>query len=206
MDQPRNVTPDGDSRTGRPDDLRQRQPRAGRDGPDWAAWGWSPGDARVPWAGILLVLVGGALLFRQLFPTLSFSTLFLVGLGLAFAGAWLLGRSRAAEVPAFIFLGLGTAPLLRDLGYVRGEGWTALSLGVALLLLWLVGQATRRPHDWAMWVGGVLALVGLAQASDQIPGFPDLGAIWPLVLIGVGLMIVFGGRLRRSSPGRGAPR
>lgn len=207
MTEPRNVTPGSAGDTGpRPgpavdpppdrDDFRGRHWRSAEQtgGPEWAAWHWASGRRRFPWAGILLVLLGGALLLQQLVPGLQFGTIILLGLGLAFLAAWLAGRSRVAATPGFIFLGLGIGPLLRDLGYIQGGGWTSLILGIALLALWAVGEIMRQRHGWALWVGGILALIGLAQVSDRIPGFPDVAALWPVLLIAIGLVVIFGGR------------
>lgn len=203
MSEPRNVSPDAPAEPGGRTFRDRYRNDAGRgDAPEWAAWGWASGGRRFPWSGILLVLLGAALLLREVVPGLSFSTIILLGLGLAFGGAWLLGRSRFAATPAFILLGLGIAPLLRDLGYISGDGWTGLILGVALLALWGVGELTHERHGWALWAGGILGLIGLAQVSDRIPGFPDVGNLWPLLLILVGLVIMFGGRF---SQGRRAP-
>jgi hypothetical protein len=198
MRDPRNVTPDAPADVPPAgDDTRGRYGRASAQGPapEWMAWDWARGGGRrYPWGGILLVLLGGALLLQQLVPGLAFGTIILLGLGLTFGGAWLTGRSRMAVTPAFILLGLGVSALLRDVGRVSGSGWTPLILGIALLALWAVGEITPQRHGWALWVGGILAIIGLAQVSDRIPGFPDVATLWPVLLILIGVVIIFGGR------------
>ncbi len=157
---------------------------------------------RFPWVGVLLVLLGVALLVRQLAPAISFGDLLLLALGLAFAGAWLVAHQRWALVPAILLLALALPRLLRDVGVIGGDGWTPLFLGAALLLVWAIGRAQQRAgHGWALWLGGLFVVVGLFQLSDRIPGIPDLGALWPLIIIGAGLALIVGSQVaaRRST-------
>ena len=173
-------------------------------GPDaWRARGWRA-DARgtgFPWLGALLLLLGVGLLARQLDARISLGGLLLLALGLAFAGAWLFSRQRWALVPASLLLALAAGRLLRDVGVVDGDGWTSLLLGAALLLVWLVGRTQGGRHGWALWLGGLLLVVSLTQLSDRVPGFPDLGALWPVLLIVGGVVLIAGSALpfgRRS--------
>lgn len=165
------------------------------DEPDWGSWGWTGGGRRFPLLGVVLVLLGAGLLIRQLDPRIGWSTLVFLALALAFSGAWLLGRSRFAVVPAFFFFALGVPALLQDLGVVVGEGWTTLSLGVALLVAWGFGRLRGRTHGWALWLGGLLTIVGLAQVSYRLAGLPAIGALWPVIIIVAGLLIIFRDRL-----------
>ena len=75
-----------------------------------------------------------------------------------------------------------------------------MTLGAAVLLLWVVGLVTRQRHGWALWIGGILLLIGLAQVSYQIEGLPPIGSLWPIVLIVIGLAVIFGGRFGRGRP------
>ncbi len=177
-----------------------RTPGGGDRPPEWSVWSWREGSGRrFPWLGILLVLVG-VLLFVQhlLLPGASLTGLVLVALGTAFAGAWLVGGSRWSMIPALVLLALGLARLAGDLRILTGNGWTSLFLGLALLAIWGIGQAQRRPHGWALWLGGLLSLIGLIQVSDRLTGIPEFGFLWPLVLVAIGLALILGGRL----PGR----
>ncbi len=160
-----------------------------------------PGGRPFPWLGVILVLLGVGLLIRQLAPSISILGLILLAVGLAFAAAWLLGRARWARVPALLLLALAAARLLGDLGLLPGEGWTPLLLGAALVAIWLLRGRRRRGQDWTLWLGVILALVGLTQVTDQLPGVPDLSPVWPVVLVAAGaVLIAIEVRRRRPTP------
>ncbi len=169
------------------------------DPPGWAARGWSGGGRQVPWLGVFLVLIGVALFVQAIQPQISFTSMLLVALGIAFGAAWLVGGFRAAFVPAVVLLAIAAARLVGELGYLTGSGWTPLFLGAAFLLAWVVGRVQRVRRDWALWVGAILLLIGLAQVSDRIPGLPNLGLLWPLVIIAVGGLLLVRAR-RRLGP------
>ncbi len=162
---------------------------------------WTPGRRGFPWLGILLVLLGVALIARQIEPRIDFGSLVLLALGVAFALSWLMAGVRWAMLPAFVLLALACARLLEDVGVLVGDGWSALAIGLALLAAGLLGRRDRR-YGWALWIGALLTIVGLASASDRIPGIPGLSAVWPLIIIGAGVFLIAGGSLgnrRRSS-------
>ena len=165
---------------------------SGRDAAWWARLG--PAE-RFPWLGALLVVVGIALLLRELLGV-SILGLTLLALGLAFAAVWLVARGRWALVPALVLLAIAAARLLTDVGWIRGEGWTPLFLGLALVVAWILRRGRR--SDWLLWGGALLALVGVTQVSDQLPGVPDLSAVWPLVLVAAGIALLTLASFRRS--------
>ncbi len=150
--------------------------------------------------GVFLILIGIALLIQRAQPAISFSTLILLALGLAFGAAWLVGRSRGALIPAAVLLGLGGAGLARELEYVSGSGWNELFLGGALLVAWALGYLQHIRREWTLWVGGILVLIGFAQTSDRIAGLPDLEWLWPAAIIVVGVILL--ARSRTGSPRR----
>ncbi|MBA2255313.1 MAG: hypothetical protein H0W07_09390 [Chloroflexi bacterium] len=169
---------------------------ADRGGGDWASVGLGGGRG-VPWLGVLLLLVGAVLLLEQLFPNVRFRTMLVIGLGVAFGIGYLLSRSRWLVTPALLAFGLGVWLLLTDLCTVRGSAWP-LTLGIAMLALWILGQVSHRPRGWALWIGGLLTVIGLVQLSEQIPGLPDLGNLWPALLVLAGAVVIL-----RSRSGQG---
>lgn len=177
---------------------RSRRARPVGDGPEWAAWTWSGGNRRFSWLGVFLVLVGGWLLIQAVQPRISLTSLLLVALGVAFGAAWLVGGVRGAFVPAAVLLGLAASRLGGELGALVGDGYTALFLGAALVLAWIVGRAQQVRRDWALWLGAILLLIGFAQASDRIPGLPDLGLLGPAVIILAGGALLLRSRLRSA--------
>lgn len=173
-------------------------PAERRDASDWwARWdgGWAGGTRAggrrpFPWPGVFIVLLGAGLLVRQLDGRLSLTAIVLLALGLTFVGYWLVRRSTWPLVPALLLLSLAAGRLFGDLGVVEGDGPTALLLGAALLVVWAAGRRRGRAQGWALWLGGILLLVGAAQTSGRVPGLPDVSGLWPLVVVGVGILLI----------------
>ncbi len=175
----------------------------GADAPEWAAWSWTAGrrDGRggVSWLGVLLVLLGIALLVNQVNRSIDIGSMFLLALGLAFAAAWLIGGWRSATVPALVLIALGVIGLATGLGYVTGPGWTSLALGIALLGAWLIGPLQKVRRGWAMWIGLILTVYGFARVSPVLfPSLPDMPWLWPVVLIAIGVALLM--RRRMDDP------
>jgi len=137
-----------------------------------------------------LVLVGVAILINQVTPGVTLTSLFLLALGLAFAAAWIVGGWRGATVPALILLSLAFGRLIVEVGVAHDPGWTPLSLGVGLLLAWVIGTVQHVHRGWALWVGLVLALYGVAQVTTQLTGLPNLSWLWPAFLILAGVLLL----------------
>lgn len=182
---------------GEPEILAPREERW--DASDWWArwdrgrWAGGPGaGARppFPWPGVFIVLLGAGLLVRQLDGRLSLTAVVLLALGLTFVAYWLVRRSTRPLVPALLLLSLAAGRLFADLGIVDGDGPTALLLGAALLVVWAAGWRRGRRQGWALWLGGILLLVGAAQTSSGVPGLPDVSGLWPLVVVGVGILLI----------------
>ncbi len=180
---------------------RSRHARAVGSGPEWAAWRWSGGGGRsFSLLGISLVLIGIALLIRFVQPAISLTSLLLLALGVGFGAVWLIGGVRAAFVPAALFLALALARLVVELDIVTGDGWTALFLGLALVATWGVGRWQRAKREWALWLGVILSLIGLAQISLRVAGFRDFGLLWPALIILIGGALLVRDRMRGALP------
>jgi hypothetical protein len=182
MTEPRNVTPD-DSR---PDEFHRNYYDERAQGPEWAAWSWGRRGWNFPWLGILLVLVGAGLLIQYFVP-----------IGLAFLAAWLFGRSRWAVVPGLVILGLAAAGLARELNVYDGPGITAAALAVAFLLIWVLDYARGVRSTWPLWAVAIFGLIAIVQVSGRISGIPELGALWPVLIIVIGVLLLFSARQRR---------
>ena len=175
MSEPRNVTPGQ---------------------PEWTGWTWARRGWNFPWLGVLLVLVGVGLLVQYLVPGVGAGTLILLAIGLAFFAAWLIGRSWIAMVPGLLILALAAARLIDDLGIYTGPGTTALCLAGAFGLIWLIGYSRGQRGSWSLWGLAVFGLIGLVQASERIVGLPELGALWPIVVIVLGVLLLVAARRR----------
>lgn len=169
--------------------------------PEWADWRRSPeGGRSFPLLGIFLVLIGVALLIQHFQPAISLTSLVVLALGLALGAVWLLGGVRGAFVPAAFLLALALARLVVELRLVNGEGWTALFLGFGLLAIWGVSRWQRAKRSWALWLGLILVLIGLAQISLRAAGFRELGLIWPALIILIGGALLLRSRMSGVRP------
>ena len=193
-DDPGRFRPDGSARsaTGGP-----AGGPAGNPGPAFVrGWNWSRREPRpgLPWIGLLLVLFGGLLLLGELVPGFHVAGSALgVAAGLAFLIAWVTNRGRWGLYPGVFVLALSLPSFLIDLGLIQNApGWTTLFLGVGLLVIAVARWSGRGGIGWQGAVGGVLALLGVADvASVLVPGAPSLdAALGPVVLLSLGLLIL----------------
>ncbi len=206
MNQPRNVTPgyskDDEFPPGTfPNDGPGERP--GGMPPEWIGWSWAQNrDRTFPWLGLLLVMVGAGLLIQYLLPAVSATTLVLAGISGAFLASWLFTRAFFPLIPGLLIGALVVARLVDELGIYSGPGGTAMAVAGAFLLIWIASEglrsSRRRPAGWALWGAAIFGLIGFIEISGSIGNVPDLGALWPLAIIVVGLVLVFGGS-RRSA-------
>jgi hypothetical protein len=197
--EPRNVTP-GHEPEPEPDEFHRRFWREREEGPEWAGWSWASGARGFPLLGVLLVLIGAALLLQYLVPQLSAGTLILLAIGLAFGAAWVLGRSWVSMVPAMLIVALGVAELIEDLGLLAPPrqdvpGLAATALAVGFLAAWAVANAAGRRWRWPLWGVAIFGLIGVAGLSRLIE-VPMMGAILPLLIIVAGVLILLTARRR----------
>jgi hypothetical protein len=158
----------------------------------YRGFGWWDGPRRFPWLGLFLVALGAALVLDQTGSGVSTGHALALFVGLVFWVAFFAGAGWAG-LPAALLAGWGLARVLGDLGYVSGDGWTALLIGAGFLAVYLVGLARHGGrHGWALWIGLVLVLFGAAQvALREIPGVPPLDAyVLPALLIVLGAFLV----------------
>jgi hypothetical protein len=149
----------------------------------------------VPWLAILLIVLGVGLLVELLVPDLSFGSLLILAAGLAFGATWLVGHVTGATMPALVLTAWGAAGIGTDLGILTGEGWTTLLVGIAFLLGWALARYQRVRRDWALVLGLVLGLIGLADVSDALALDLNGAVLIPLALIGVSLYLIVRDRL-----------
>ncbi len=197
MNEPRNVTPGQEN----PEEFRTRYYQERAEEPEWVAWKWARGGGGFPWLGVLLVLLGAGLLVQFLFPVISVGTLVLIAIGLAFLAGWLRGGSWLSMVPGVLITALGLAELIEDVALfgppgddVPGLASTALALG--FLLIWLLGYLRGGRSTWPLWGAGLFGLIGAAQLSGRLVGIPELAALWPLLIIVVGVLLILNARRR----------
>jgi len=177
VSEPRNVTPGHEEGS---DEFRARYYTERAEEPEWMAWKWANRGRGFPWLGVLLVLIGLALLVQYFVAAVSAGTLVLLAIGIAFLAGEL--------IEDLALLG----PAGDD---VPGLASTSLALG--FLFIWLVGYVRGRRSSWPLWGAALFGLIGVAQLSGRLAGIPELGALWPVAIIAAGLLILLASR--RSS-------
>ena len=161
---------------------------------------WDSSRGSFPWFAILLLVLGIGLLIEILIPDLSFGSLFILGAGVAFGAAWLWGHIVGATMPALVLTAWGLATVGRDFDVLVGDGWNTLFIGIAFLIGWGLGHVQHVRREYALWIGVILGVIGLADTSDALPFDLSFAVIIPLVMIGLGFYYIWQSRLweRRS--------
>jgi len=177
-----------------PDPITRLGPDSGGRGPGEPtvhvhAWEWGPGTATrpgLPWIGIFLLVFGGLLLLQQVFPQFAgVGSVIVLAIGLAFLVKWAIDRGTASLYAGAIITALAVPGLL-NAANIEANGLTTFSLGVAFLFIAVVRLATGGGLGWQIWFGGLLAVIGGAQIANAPLG----GYILPLVLVGLGILLI----------------
>jgi hypothetical protein len=142
------------------------------------------------------------LLEQWFFPQVGAGTLILMALGLAFLGAWLTGRSWFAMVPGFLLLALGSAGLVEDLGLIKPAnedvpGLTSTALAIGFLAIFVIARLGNRRWLWPLWAAAIFGIIGIAQLSTYVT-LPEFGAVVPVLIIGLGVIVLFNWRRERA--------
>ena len=170
------------------------EPPPWRGSATYRTWTWDSSRRSFPWLAVLLLLLGVGLLIELLIPELSFGSLIILAAGGAFLLAWLAGRIIGATVPALVLIAWALSRMATELEVVSGDGWSTLAVGVALVLAWGLGRYQRARREWALWVGLVLGLIGLADVSDTLRFGLDFAIIIALATIALGIYLIWRNR------------
>jgi hypothetical protein len=159
------------------------------------AWEWGPDHARrpgLPWIGVFLLVFGGLLLAREVFPEArSLGSLVTLAIGIVFLIKWAVDRGTGSLYAGAIITALAVPGVLTEAG-LSLEGLGTFCFGVAFLFIAAVRAASGGGIGWQAWFGGLLALLGgVNLVSPQVGGL-----IVPIVLVAIGVVLVFGGTFR----------
>jgi hypothetical protein len=160
-----------------------------------------------PFGGILLVLAGLFMLLNQFVEINIGGGVFFGVLGLFFIIWGAVNRNAGLLIPGGILTGLSMAVfLVEDINTVPEQyqgGVFVVALGVGFVLITLLTRLfTGKAHWWALIVAAILALVGSGIIIVEMPNAGMLKQVveaaftlsqylWPLVLVGLGLWIIF---------------
>jgi hypothetical protein len=160
-----------------------------------------------PFGGLLLVIAGLFMLLNQFVEIDLTGGIFFGALGLFFILWGASNRAAGLLIPGGILTGLCMGIfLVEDANtipepYQGGVFVIALALGFALITL-LTRLFAGEVHWWALIVAGILALVGGGIIVIELPDagilkqvvetvFTASQYLWPLVLVGLGVWIIF---------------
>ncbi len=160
----------------------------------WGGGVWVYRGRGFPWLGVLLVLIGIALLVQLVVPQLSVGTVLILSLGVGLVGAWLFAGSWAAAVVGLLLIGLAIGNLAGELGIYDGPGRTSLGMAAAFAVIWLINLLRHNRAMWPLWGIAIFGLIGLIQVAGQLTSLPELSWFWPAVIIVVGLLLIVAAR------------
>lgn len=162
----------------------------------WTGGVWVYRGRNFPWLGVLLVLIGVALLVQVAFPNISAGTALLLVLGLSLVGSWLLGGSWPAAVAGLLLTGVAVGNLVEEVGMYSGPGRTSLSIAAAFLVIWLIKLLRHDRDTWPLWGVAIFGVIGLVQAGGQLTSIPEYSWFWPAAIIVLGLLLILSSRRR----------
>lgn len=154
--------------------------------------------------GVVLIVLGAIFLLNQFIPGLGFVLSWpwiVIGVGAALLVAGLLVGAPDMAVPAFIVAGIGGILYYQNL---TGD-WTSWSyawalipvfVGLGIMAAAILGGRSRNAYSEGIrtvLVGLVLFIV----FGSFFGAFNWLGAYWPLLLVGAGLILLVQGFIRR---------
>lgn len=147
--------------------------------------------------GLILILLGIAFLLKEYFEVGP--GLILIFIGLVFLGPYFFTRWYGMLVPGLLLLGLGIG-LLFERG-TRTDVTAPLGLGLGFIAIFIVDFVMRRVlRWWSLIPGGVLVLLGVAEAFPEAQLWLQRG--WPVLLIALGLLMLLSGLMRPRSETR----
>ena len=137
--------------------------------------------------GLLLIILG---IFFLLAQYVEFGPgLFVLLLGTAFLFAYAFTRAYGLLIPGCILAGIGVGLLFERT--MNSSVTISLGLGLGFIAIFVVQKILGgASHWWPLIPGGVLVLVGIAEAVPQGQMLIEKG--WPVILILIGLAMLAG--------------
>ena len=157
------------------------------------AWRWGPDEDRrpgLPWVGIFLVVFGALLLLERALPEYRrLGDVAVLAAGLASLVAWLLRRGTVALYAGAFLTAAALPGTIQALGQPLGPGWGMLFFGLAFLFVAAVRAWRGGGVGWQALYGSILVIIAMTEIVK-----PDLAGIaWPLILVGIGVVLLVRG-------------
>jgi hypothetical protein len=156
-------------------------------------WSWGPDEQRrpgLPWIGVFLIVFGALLLIERALPDYRrLGDVAVLAAGVASLLYWLFRRGTIALYAGAFLTALALPGTIEALGQPLGPGWGMFFFGLAFLFVALVRAWRGGGVGWQALYGGILVVIALTEIVK-----PDLAGIaWPLVLVGIGLVLLIRG-------------
>jgi hypothetical protein len=139
--------------------------------------------------GLLLIGLGSYLAIVQLTGVGAEAIVAIIGIG--FLIAYAVTRTYGFLVPGGIMTGLGLG-IVWETEIGSGGGSVVIGLGLGFLAIYLVDLAVNRSKAlwWPVIPGGILTVIGGLAEADAVGLLVDTSLVWPIVLIGIGAVLV----------------
>jgi hypothetical protein len=171
--------------------------RVSADGPVRVyGWSWGPDEGRrpgLPWIGVFLIVFGGLLLVETLLPDYqSLGNVVVLAAGLASLVIWVIRRDTIPLYAGAFLTALALPGTIEALGVPLGPGWGTFFFSLAFLFIAAVRAWRGGGYGWQALYGGILLVIALSEILR-----PDLAGIaWPLILVGIGALLLIRGSNR----------
>lgn len=155
--------------------------------------------------GAVLIAIGAGLLLGQVFGDAG--QFVLIGIGIVLLLLFAVSRNPGTLIGGGIVTGLGAGVLVaaNTSGDISGAA-VLFGLGLGFVGVWLVGTLLRIPETkvWPLIPGAILVVIGFAVLAGP-EAAEALGWLWPLALIGAGVVVIAAAVLGRGRGSGGGP-
>ena len=118
---------------------------------------------------------------------------------MAFLLSWVANRRTSALYVGGIITALSLSGVLSEAGYISGDGWGTLFLGIAFIAIGLIRAGGHGGWGWQIIFGGLLVVSGGSTVAAHVAGFPEIGRYaWPVLLLLIGAAMLLRGSRRRG--------
>jgi hypothetical protein len=142
---------------------------------------------------VFLIVFGGLLLVETLLPDYqSLGDVVVLAAGLASLVVWAIRRTTIPLYAGAFLTALALPGTIEALGVPLGPGWGTFFFSLAFLFIAAVRAWRGGGFGWQALYGGILLVIALSEILR-----PDLAGIaWPLILVGIGALLLIRGSNR----------